>query len=59
MKTKGKEKEKEKKKGEKKRREKGYARNRTRDLRLSGPKAYHKATLDTRAVLIIKTFKRY
>ena len=54
MKTKGKEKEKEKKerRKEKKRREKGYARNRTQDLRLSGPKAYHKATLDTRANLL-------
>ena len=50
MKAKGKEKEKEKKRRrEKKRRENGYARNRTRDLRRSGPKAYHKATWDKRA----------
>ena len=48
MKTKGKEKEKKKRRKEKKRREKGYARNRTRDLRLSGLKPYRKATWNTR-----------
>ena len=43
MKTKGKEKEKKKKKRkEKKQREKGYAWNRARDLRLTGPRGRHK-----------------
>ena len=40
MKTKGKEEEKKRRK-EKKRREKGYVRNRTRDLRHTKPKLYH------------------
>ena len=44
MKTKRKEKEKkgEKKRKEKKQREKGYAWNRARDLRLTGPRGRHK-----------------
>ena len=41
MKTKRKEKVKKKKRKEKKRREKGYAWNRTRDLRYTEPKLYH------------------
>ena len=41
MKTKEKKQKKKKKRREKKRREKGYARNRTQDLRHSEPKLYH------------------
>ena len=44
MKTKRKEKEKKKKTKQKKRTGKGCARNRTQDLRRTGPKLYHQAT---------------
>ena len=50
MKTKRKEKEKKKRK-EKKRREKGFARNRSPDLRRTGPKLYHWATWNSHGKL--------